>query len=603
MSKIEKFSRISVKTITLPDKTPTIPLSNDHTLSSPQWKVTDIYVGEFLLNTTSGRLYIRANNSNNENVAIEEIAYVRDLEDFIRFSGNTLGLEGTSGTSGVDGDVNFNIEPTFFYDESTDTLHSQNIQTSGITYLADGYGENKFVMSDENGNLIYRELTGSTLTDLTGTTDYQILMFSGGTWVVSDKMIIPGDTRFDPYTGQLTFETLESGTYYVPIFGGESGLTNLQDGDTIIFKNGQWTNTGITLGSESGGVVNGIDSFAPNSGLKFLDNSTSGMTIYNTSLTSLVVPQNIGGITSGTTVESLTGKTLVQILDDILFPTVFPKYKLATLTVALSTVGSFEVGVTINNRVTVAATKNDAGNFTTLEIYRRTNIINSEKITISDPSITISQTTDTNDNFIYPNLNDPNYIYSYSINDNGIKIPSTLNTESSYIDYEARYHYNSGFTKNTNKGDIDNRVYKVRQVDFPQAAYTLSTISSRIIGWYPYFYGKTENIITYSDVVNIIQSGSGYTKVVNNSAGTLDMAFNAEGEYCWFAIFSAFPNKTDWKEQENLMNDGDIGKGVNDLFSAPTTLSINSPDLYWSNINYNIYIGQKATTIGTCKIT
>lgn len=54
--------------------------------------------------------------------------------------------------------------------------------------------------------------------------------------------------------------------------------------------------------------------------------SASG-SIYSSSFTgSLTVPNDVGGITSGTTVASLTGKTYSQLFDDLLFPTVNPTF-------------------------------------------------------------------------------------------------------------------------------------------------------------------------------------------------------------------------------------------------------------------------------------
>lgn len=56
-----EFKRRIEKIITGVGVTPTVPASNDHTDGS--WVITDIYEGEFCLNTTDGVLYQRVGNS------------------------------------------------------------------------------------------------------------------------------------------------------------------------------------------------------------------------------------------------------------------------------------------------------------------------------------------------------------------------------------------------------------------------------------------------------------------------------------------------------------------------------------------------------------
>ena len=77
------------------------------------------------------------------------------------------------------------------------------------------------------------------------------------------------------------------------------------------------------------------------------------------------------------------------------------------------------------------------------------------------------------------------------------------------------------------------------------------------------------------------------------------MAFNATGEWPWFAIFSGYSTKTAW--YENALNNGSIGAST-DLFNAPTTLTIISPNGYWT-VTYKIYPANKVTTITTATIS
>ena len=45
---------------------------------------------------------------------------------------------------------------------------------------------------------------------------------------------------------------------------------------------------------------------------------------------------DVGGIDAGTTVSDLSGKTFVELFDDLLFPTLLPTYSLPTMTISWS---------------------------------------------------------------------------------------------------------------------------------------------------------------------------------------------------------------------------------------------------------------------------
>lgn len=148
MSKVEKFARIIVKTLqtsAYTGVTATIPPSNDHT-TLPEWSPSDIYVGEFLLNSPDRKLFMRLDNS-----TIKRVAFYEDL------SGSTSGFGGTSGTSGVDGNPNFGTSNDLFYDTSSHTLVTPNLLVyTGISYLANGYNlSGKTLITDGSGKLIY----------------------------------------------------------------------------------------------------------------------------------------------------------------------------------------------------------------------------------------------------------------------------------------------------------------------------------------------------------------------------------------------------------------------------------------------------------------
>jgi hypothetical protein len=75
---------------------------------------------------------------------------------------------------------------------------------------------------------------------------------------------------------------------------------------------------------------------------------------YNTKLDdALKTPNAVGGIPAGTTVESLKNKTLVQIVDDLLFPTVVRELIYPTLTYTSYMQPVIKVGTTITKPTSI----------------------------------------------------------------------------------------------------------------------------------------------------------------------------------------------------------------------------------------------------------
>jgi hypothetical protein len=79
-----------------------------------------------------------------------------------------------------------------------------------------------------------------------------------------------------------------------------------------------------------------------------------------------------------------------------------------------------------------------------------------------------------------------------------------------------------------------------------------------------------------------------WTKVVATSTGTITINFSsANTDWIWFAIPSTSTSKTKW--YVNALNNWNIGS-PSDLFWDESIVSIDSPDAYWSWVNYKIYI-------------
>lgn len=252
MSKVEKFSRIAVKTITSGELMATIPNSDDHTLL-PEWLPTDVYVGEFLLNTANSRLFMRTDYE-----TIKRVAFYEEISGATSGVVGTSGTSGTSGSSGIDGNPNFDTYNDLYFDTMSNSLVSPNlIVNSGFTYLASGYGNGKILMSDNNGVLRYTDYSVNN-------EKYYIL--KGYTQNSSD--VLPGYIGSDDFVKEfLDFEgndcKIGSGWTFYKTSDNEFEIHNSkinQSGGTGIF-----VTTFYKITNNGSGVMS-MSNFTPNIG-------------------------------------------------------------------------------------------------------------------------------------------------------------------------------------------------------------------------------------------------------------------------------------------------------------------------------------------------
>jgi hypothetical protein len=151
MAKVERDARIIIKRSSISGDTATLaPISvngnYDHTLL-PEWKTTDIYIGELFLNEPDEKLWIRFNATTIKRVLME---------------GDVSG-DGTSGTSGTSGTVTgVTLHNEFYYDSGNTTLYVPNIIASGITLNGlISSGTTNYLVSDVDGK-IYKTNIGVT---------------------------------------------------------------------------------------------------------------------------------------------------------------------------------------------------------------------------------------------------------------------------------------------------------------------------------------------------------------------------------------------------------------------------------------------------------
>jgi hypothetical protein len=302
-----------------------------------------------------------------------------------------------------------------------------------------------------------------------------------------------------------------------------------------------------------------------NTGLEF-NPSSELRTKYNTLVADNVTSQSINKLTPKAASVWKT-KSIVEVLDEILFPANLPTYIIPTLVLNHTLPYIQEVGKSVTNNFTLTGTKNDAGDFTLLRILEGATEIES-----SNPSPGLSATL------------------SYS---------HTFEVEPGVTTWIGNSAYNQGARKSDSQGVEDTRNYAIRQTNAPQAADPDfdSTNTVSIDGIYPYFYGVSSTPINSTQIKSIIEAGNG-NKTLTKADGTISIQFNGTVQYLWFAHAEIYPTKTKWQAANNPSNGGNIG-APSDFFGPHSTEQIVSPDgspnPYWT-VNYKIYITNGRTS-------
>lgn len=375
-------------------------------------------------------------------------------------------------------------------------------------------------------------------------------------------------------------------------YTGSVGYTGSAGADGTTGYTGSQGNTGYTgsagLGAYEIAVGNGFSgteqewlnslgeslTVEPNAGLEITSSTIA--TVYNTLISDDVQSIAVGGATAQPA-SSWKSKNIVEVLDTILFPDVAPTYTIPTISISGTQSGTKEIGSTLSQSLTVIAVENDAGVFTGLTINKSGTSI------ASSVGPTGTTTTSIAAQFGYTDPNNPNYSYILSATDSVTVINGSIN-------WSGTGTYSAGLPKRNNKGVTDTRTASVRSTSAPQAASSISASTITVTGIYPYFWGKSSTQPTASSIAAAILAGTA-NKVLSAANGTVSVTYGAVGEYVWLAHVASYTTKTKWYNTE--LNQGNIGAG--NFILSPVTQAINSPDAYWSNINFSIYISDGAT--------
>jgi hypothetical protein len=150
--KIEQFSRIINHRITTSGQTFTIPTSNDHT--DETWSSTDLYIGEFGVNLTDDKVFVRTNNgivelaTNTASTATSSVwfldgsdikidtgitadAIVRNTNSFVDLGTTTLRFKDLYLGGETDGHAVLNINTDFVIRDASQNLISSLYKGTG----------------------------------------------------------------------------------------------------------------------------------------------------------------------------------------------------------------------------------------------------------------------------------------------------------------------------------------------------------------------------------------------------------------------------------------------------------------------------------------
>jgi hypothetical protein len=308
----------------------------------------------------------------------------------------------------------------------------------------------------------------------------------------------------------------------------------------------------------------GITGVVANEGVYISDSGLLG-TIYNTTIPDGTTNVSVGGATAGTAASVWKTKSVIEIFDDILFPTINASSSSKSVGLGVSGGGgTLEVGTTTTRALTA---------------------------TFSPGAIT------NGDNTAGPALVGAATQYTFT----GTNISSTsqgsniLSLGSPAIVFGSN---NWAVTTNhgagtgdyyDNKGNIGSNLNALRVL----GTTSDSTSSPTIDGIYPYFWGVSDSQLTTAQIITIIQAGSS-NKVVSSASGTITITFNATtAKFLWFAHDATYTTKTIWFV--SALNTGSIG-GLTNLFGSAQTSNLNSPTSLWSSRSFKFYSTNYATT-------
>ena len=300
------------------------------------------------------------------------------------------------------------------------------------------------------------------------------------------------------------------GVSYPSLLVTVGSVTNLPAGATPTVSN---SGTGNTAVLNFGLPQSGVPTTLENSGLAIDGNSI--VTTYNSSIGDGVVSVAVGGAPAAPA-SAWKAKNLVQVLDDILFPTILASVGSAkSLSLAVSGAsGTLEIGSSHSRTLTAT--------------FGRGTILDGNGSTNANPLVGAAS--------------------GYTFTGTGISSTSQTGNELAFTAAIVSGTNNWAVTAThaAGTGDyFDNKGVAGSNLAAQRAAgsATDSTSAPTITGVHPYYYLKRSTPITAADMVAAIQAGTA-TKVIASSTGTLSIPYAPSAEYFAVAYPSTSTTKT-----------------------------------------------------------
>lgn len=212
----------------------------------------------------------------------------------------------------------------------------------------------------------------------------------------------------------------------------------------------------------------------------------TGNSLYNSTINDNTISVSVGGA-SPEPASNWKQKTLIEVLDTILFPTTLPTYTLSTISLSGNTSSYYEIGTNVDLSFVLTITKNDSGTIDFTSIKKNNNEIIGVTGTTSGYVITTGNTLPSE--FGYNDPNNPNITYKLFTTNSFLVTSGT----SAYVGYCGM---NGGLPKYINNGVVDTRTGNTPTINIVQpkySGYVSNTIN--VTGVYPTF-ATTSNITT-----------------------------------------------------------------------------------------------------------
>jgi hypothetical protein len=311
----------------------------------------------------------------------------------------------------------------------------------------------------------------------------------------------------------------------------------------------------------------GITGVVANEGVYISNDGLLG-TVYNTTIPDSTTNVSVGGATAGTAASVWKTKSVIEILDEILFPTTNASSTSKSVALGVSGGGgTLEVGTTTARSLTAT--------------FGSGTITNGDGT--SGPALVGAATQYT---FTGTNISSTSQVSNLL----SLGSPAVIFGSNNWA---VTTSHNAGTGDYyDNKGNIGSNLNALRV----SGTTSDSTSSPAIDGIYPYFWGVSDTQLTTAEIIAIIQAGSS-NKVVSSASGTITITFNATtAKFLWFVHDASYTTKTIWFVSS--LNTGSIG-GVTNLFGSAQTSNLNSPSSLWSARSFKFYITNYATTTST----